>query len=177
MPLQDLTPELRLRPAAWNAAWAGSSCWRRCCCSLVLAITSYKTAEERGTTKIKAPFFIYVESGSGLNLGDKVKLMGFEVGRITQIKPMPPTWGQSTTNNVYVKFEIVDQENFNYIWTQGSHVELKGAWPDKRGLNLTKGTTGYAVYSTQPLRDDLTVSEAEALPNLDKWRLGQESNT
>ena len=134
----------------------------------------YNTAESRGWFKIKASYFIYAENGNGLAVGNTVKLMGFDAGRITRITEMPPTWGQSTSNNVYIEFEVLEP-NFGYIWTEGSRVQVKQAgFLSARELDVNKGLNGYATYLTQPFRDDLTVAQAQALPNLDKWRLGQE---
>ena len=63
----------------------------------------YHTAERKGWFKIKAPFFTYVQSSAGLNVGDPVYMMGFPVGEITFIHPMPP----GDRRNVRVEFEVV----------------------------------------------------------------------
>ena len=112
----------------------------------------------------------------GFSVGDPVMLMGSRAGQIIKIEPMPPTWGQSTSNNVYIEFEVLEP-NFGYIWTKGSMARLTQAGLlAKRELDLTKGTGGYATFITQPFQDDLTVAQAEALPNLEtnRWRLGEE---
>ena len=45
----------------------------------------YRSAEQRGWFEVKAPFCTYADSGEGLAVGDPVKLMGFSIGRITDI--------------------------------------------------------------------------------------------
>ncbi len=174
MPLQDLTPQLRTR---LNRMERGVG-WFILLATILLVIGFgyyiYNTAEQRGWFKVKARYYTYVESGNGLGIGDTVKLMGFDAGRITGITPEKPSWHEVTSNNVFVEFEVVEP-NFGYLWTEGSHVEFNSSGLlGKRELDVTKGTGGYATYITQNFRDDLTVAEAEALPQLEKWRLGQD---
>lgn len=174
MPLQDLTPQLRTRlnrmerAVGWFVLLGGAL--------LVFGFGYYlyNTAKSRGWFKLKAPFFTYAQSGEGLSVGDPVKLMGFPAGRITSIVPEKPTYGENTSNNVYIEFEVLEP-NFGYLWTVGSMARLTQAGLlEKRELDLTKGIGGYAIYITQTFRDDLTVEQARTLPNLDKWRLGED---
>jgi len=50
-----------------------------------LLITFYNTAQRKGWFKIKAPFFTFTDRATGLKVGDPVNMMGFDVGRITEI--------------------------------------------------------------------------------------------
>lgn len=176
MPLQDLTPQLRTRLNRMERAVGWFIIFAAALLLFGFGYYIYNTAERRGWFKIKAPFYTYAESGDGFNLGDPVKLMGFPAGQITSIVPMPPTWGQYTSNNVYIEFEVLEP-NFGYLWTKGSLARLTPAgFLEKRQLDLTKGSGGYAIYITQPFRDDLTLEQAALLPNLEtnRWKLGEE---
>ncbi|HWF19227.1 MAG TPA: hypothetical protein VG754_08165, partial [Verrucomicrobiae bacterium] len=173
MPLQDLTPQLRTRLNRMERAVG----WFIMLATLLLLVGLgyyiYKAAESRGWFKIKAQYFVYTERGDGLAVGGPVNLMGFNVGRILEIKPMPPMWGQIVTNNVYVKFEVLEP-NFGYIWTDSSRVSIKSGFLNARQLDISKGLIGYATYISYGFRNDMTVAEAKALPHPEEWRLGQE---
>src|SRR5579872_4899026 len=141
MPLQDLTPQLRTRLNRMERAVG----WFIILATVLLIFGFgyyiYNTAESRGWFKIKAPYYTYAQSGNGFSIGDPVKLMGFDAGRITKIQPMPPR-GPGSEHNVYVEFEVLEP-NFGYIWTEGSEAR----WTDqgllgKRELDLTRGTNG-----------------------------------
>src|SRR5258706_13532810 len=115
MALQDLTPQLRTRlsrverAVGWFVLLAVGL--------LVFGFGYYlrHTAERKGWFLAKAKFVIYMRSSSGLNVGDPVFMMGFQVGQITRVHPMPP----GDLRNVEVRFEVLDPY-FRYIWTQGS---------------------------------------------------------
>jgi ABC-type transporter Mla subunit MlaD len=134
----------------------------------------YHTAKRKGWFLTKAPYYTYTDSAAGLKVGDPVKLLGFDAGRITVIKPMPPgdEW------NVYVEFEI-NAPNYGYLWTDGSQAKISPAgFLGLRELTVTKGKAApgkpcYATYLSYPLRE-VSPAEAAALPDLGKWKLGQE---
>ena len=133
----------------------------------------YKTAESKGWFKIKAPYYTYAESGDGLSEGDPVKLMGFPAGQITQVTAMP-AWGPGSEHHVFVGFEVLEPY-YGYVLTTGSVVNLGQAGIlNKRELNLSRGTGGYATYLTYEFRDDLSLDQARSLPHPEKWRLGEE---
>ncbi len=174
MPLQDLTPQLRTRLNRMERAVG----WFIMVATLLLlaglGYYVYKTAESKGWFKIKAEYFIYSERGDGLKVGNTVNIMGFPAGQIMEIVEQPPTWGQTSTNNVYIRFEVLEP-HFGYIWTEGSRVQIKQAgFLNARELDITKGTVGYATYITYAFRNDVTVAEAKTLPHPEYWRLGQE---
>ena len=50
-----------------------------------LAYYLYHLAERKGWFLVKAPYFTYLESGAGIRPGDAVRLMGFDVGKITHV--------------------------------------------------------------------------------------------
>ncbi len=178
MALQDLTPQLRTRLNRMERAVGWFILLAAALLLFGFGYYIYNTAERRGWFRIRALYYTYAETGAGFNVGDPVMLIGSRAGQITSIAPMEPTWGQNTTNNVYIEFEVLEP-NFGYLWTEGSTARLTQSsllTPTKRDMNLTKGTGGYAIFITRPFKDDLTLAQAGALPNLEtnRWKLGEE---
>lgn len=174
MPLQDLTPQLRTRlnPMERIVGW------------FILAATGfvilafayylYRTAEQRGWFEVKAPYYTYSDTGSGLAVGDPVQLMGFPIGHITAIAP-PPPWGKGSEHNVRIDFVVVGT-NYDYIRSGGmSHAKFEDvSFLGKRQLNITKeGTKGYITYLNFPVQQ-MTLQEIKSSPHLAKLRLGGE---
>jgi ABC-type transporter Mla subunit MlaD len=146
MALQDLTPQLRTRLSRMERAVGWFVFLATALLLAGFGYYIYHTAERKGWFKIKAPFFIYVQSSSGLNLGDKVYMMGFEVGNITKIEPLPPY----DKHNVKLTFDMVDPY-FRRVWLGGSYVKVNAAgFLDQRLLEVTRGTNGPAICVTQP---------------------------
>lgn len=136
MPVQDLTPQLRTRLSRLEKAVG----WFVTLATLLLlaglAYYLYKTAESKGWFIAKAPYFIYLESGAGIKPGDKVRLMGFDAGEITVVKPEKPESGE----NVYVEFQMFG-DNIGYVWDD-SIVKVRSAGLlGARYLEVTKGGT------------------------------------
>jgi len=171
MGLQDLTPQLRTRLSRMERAVGWFVFLATALLLFGFGYYIYHTAERKGWFKIKAPFFTYVQSSAGLNVGDPVFMMGFAVGQITDIHPMPP----GDRHNVRVQFEVV-ADYFRYIWTGGSYLKVNAAdFLGKRQLEVTRGTNGYALVVTQPVlvktADELK-QLVEAQPG--QWQLSQE---
>jgi ABC-type transporter Mla subunit MlaD len=171
MPLQDLTPQLRTRLNKMERAVG----WFVFLATVLLLFGFgyyiYHTADRKGWFKIKAPFFTYVQSSDGLNVGDPVVMMGFQVGQITLIQAMPPR----DTHNVKIKFEIIDPY-FRYLWTGGSALKVNAAdFLGKRQLEITRGTNGYALCVSQPISVmDLDEARVKAAAAPGDWQLAQD---
>ncbi len=147
MALQDLTPQLRTRLNKMERAVGWFVFLATALLLFGFGYYIYHTAERKGWFKIKAPFFTYVQSSDGLNVGDPVVMMGFPVGQITLIHAMPP----GDPHNVRVEFEILDPF-FRYIWTGGSYAKINAAgFLNQRQLEVTRATNGYAICVTQPV--------------------------
>lgn len=168
MALQDLTPQLRTRLSRMERAVG----W-----FLIIAIGLlafgfcyylYNTARARGWFLTKARYYTFVKSADGLRVGDPVRLMGFDAGRIIEITPMS---GDQFTYNVFVEFELKDP-NYDYMWTIGSVAKVAAAdFLGKRSLEVTKGSDGYPTYTFHPLRE-VTLAEAQVLGT--NWVWAQE---
>ncbi len=171
MPLQDLTPQLRTRLNKMERAVGWFIFLATALLLFGFGYYLYHTAERKGWFKIKAPFFTYVQSSAGLNVGDPVVMMGFQVGQITLIKTMPPR----DPHNVRIEFDVLD-DSFRHLWTDGSYVKINSSgFLSQRQLEVTRGTNGYSIVVTQPVSIH-TVDEAKSLaaaaPN--HWQLSQE---
>ncbi|MGA2556295.1 MAG: MlaD family protein [Verrucomicrobiota bacterium] len=172
MPLQDLTPQLRTRlnPMERVVGWfilAATTLM-----ILALGYYLYRTAEQRGWFEVKAVYKTYADTGDGLTVGDEVRLMGFPVGRITEIKAMPPR-GKGSEHNVQIMFMVVGT-NYNYIWTGNSRARfVSSGFIGKKELDITKGTNGYNTYINFPVQQ-MTLAEIKSSPDLAALRLGEE---
>src|ERR1700722_4946731 len=130
MALQDLTPQLRTRLSRMERAVGWFVFLATALLLFGFGYYIYHQAERNGWFKIKAPFFTYVDSSSGLKVGDAVTMMGFAVGKITAVHPMPP----GDPHNVRVEFNVQD-DYFRYIWSGGSYIRLNaGGFLGKRQL-------------------------------------------
>jgi ABC-type transporter Mla subunit MlaD len=113
MALQDLTPQLRTRLSRLERVVGVFVVVATLLLLAGLAYYVYTTAESKGWTKRKSPYFTFVRSGTGLQVGDPIRLMGFQAGHIIEIEPMPPY--QDQFGDVFVRFEIVEPYE-GYIW-------------------------------------------------------------
>jgi ABC-type transporter Mla subunit MlaD len=169
--MQDLTPQIRTRlnrverSVGWFVLLAVALLAAGFCYYL------YTQALRRGWLESKAPYYTYSDSGEGLAVGDTVKLMGFEVGHITGIRAMPPR-GRGSDHNVEIDFEVVGT-NYAYIWTNSTARLTDSGFLGKRQLDISKGTQGYNVYMTYPLKER-SLDRITNLPQFNKLRLGQE---
>jgi ABC-type transporter Mla subunit MlaD len=172
MALQDLTPQLRTRLNKMERAVGWFVFLATALLLFGFGYYIYHTAERKGWFKIKAPFYTYVRSSDGLNVGDPVVMMGFPVGQITLIHAMPP----GDPHNVRVEFEILDPF-FRYIWTGGSYAKINAAgFLNQRQLEVTRATNGYAICVTQPvtLFTDLDKLAQDIAAEPGHWQLSQD---
>jgi ABC-type transporter Mla subunit MlaD len=172
MALQDLTPQLRTRLNKMERAVGWFVFLATGLLLFGFGYYIYHTAERKGWFVIKAPFFTYVQSSDGLNVGDSVVMMGFPVGQITLIHAMPP----GDPHKVRVEFEIRDPF-FRYIWTGGSYAKINAAgFLNQRQLEVTRATNGYAICVTQPVTmfTDLDKLAQDIVAEPGHWQLSQD---
>jgi len=171
MALQDLTPQLRTRLSRMERAVGWFVFLATALLLFGFGYYIYHTAERKGWFKIKAPFFTYVQSSAGLNVGDDVVMMGFAVGKITSVEPQMPY----EKHNVKVQFEI-KEPYFRYLWVGGSYLKVNAAgFLNQRQLEVTRATNGYAIVVTQPI-SVLGLEEAKqtAIASPGDWQLAQD---
>jgi len=171
MALQDLTPQLRTRLSRMERAvgWFVLLALGLLVFGFIYYI--YATAERKGWFKTKAPYFTFTLNATGLKVGDPVRLMGFDVGEITEITAMP---ADQFAYNVYIEFHL-KEPFYDYMWSEGSRAKVAAAdLLGKRVLEVSKGIGGYPTYIFHPLRANLTLSELRTLPDSPSWALAQE---
>jgi ABC-type transporter Mla subunit MlaD len=171
MATQDLTPQIRTR---LNRMERVVGLFLILAVALMLAgfgYYLYRQAQRRGWFEIKANYYTYADSGQGLAVGDPVKLMGFEVGKITRIFAMPAR-GTNSNHNVEIDFEVVGI-NYSYIWTNSAARLIDSGFLGKRELDINKGTRGYTVYAVFPFEEKSLESITNS-EHLDRLRLGEE---
>jgi len=137
VPLGDLTPQLRTRLFRMERFVGLFVTVATVLMFVGFLYYLYHTAERRGWFVPSAPFYTFVQSASGLKVGDPVLLMGFSVGEITQIEAQPP--GQYY--NVFVAF-VVRQPYYGYVWTDSKARIISGDLLGGRVLEVTKGVEG-----------------------------------
>lgn len=157
MPTQDLTPQLRTRLSRLEKAVG----WFVTLAALLmlagLAFYIYNLAESKGWYITKAPYYTYLETAAGVKEGDKVRLLGKEVGQITKVETMPP----DAHENIIVEFEVFNP-HFGYIWDD-SVVRVRSAGLlGTRYLEITKGGT----RSTNDLHATYKLDEAGKLAEM-----------
>jgi ABC-type transporter Mla subunit MlaD len=172
MPLQDLTPQLRTRLSRMERGVGWFVFLATALLLFGFGYYLYHMAGQRGWFVTKAKFHIFVESSTGLKVGDDVTLMGFTVGHITHVHPMPPRAKQ----NVRVEFQVFEPY-FRYIWSEGSYAKVDTAgFLNQRDLEVTRGTNGYAICVTQPITVFSNLDELKSDVNSQpgQWQLAQE---
>jgi ABC-type transporter Mla subunit MlaD len=170
MALQDLTPQLRTRLSRTERAVGWFVFLATALLLFGFGYYIYHTAERRGWFVIKAPFHVFVQSSEGLKVGDDVYMMGFAVGQITKVVPLPPY----DPHNVRVEFNVLDPY-FRRIWLNGSYVKINNAgFLNQRQIEVTRGTNGPAICVTQP-GEWKTIPELEQLvaTETNHWQLYQ----
>lgn len=139
MAIQDLTPQLRTRMGRVERAVG---------VFVLLAVLVllagffyylYYTAQRKGWLLIKAPYYTFVSSANGLKVGDGVKLMGFDVGWITEIAREPAKGGKDPEIPYGVRVDfLIKAPYYAHIHTD-SHVRVNADFLGNRQMEVTKG--------------------------------------
>ncbi|MBN2506065.1 MAG: MCE family protein [Verrucomicrobia bacterium] len=146
MPLQDLTPQLRTRLSRLEFLVGFFVTAAVLLILLGLGYYIYLRAERKGWFLQKLPYFTFVRNAAGLNVGDKVKLMGFDVGEVLEITPEAP----GAYYDVFVRFEIWEPY-YGYLWDDSkARVEAADLF-GKRSIEVTKGISGIPTYLFRPI--------------------------
>jgi ABC-type transporter Mla subunit MlaD len=140
MALQDLTPQLRTRLSRLERAVGWFVLLATALLIFGFGYYIYNRAETKGWFLKKITYQTCVSSGAGLKVGDPVKLMGFDVGDITDITPNDPY----AYYNITVTFRVkADQKNYpGYIWSDSKVKVNAGDFLGNRYLEIVKGVEG-----------------------------------
>ena len=143
MALQDLTPQLRTRLGRVErlvGLFVSSAA------VLLLAGFIYflrHTAAKKGWFVQKVPYYTMIQDGTGIQVGSEVKIMGFKIGQVTRLEPMPleAAWERSQGWNVYVGLEV-REPYYGYILTDSSVRLGAGDFLGGRSLDVIPGRIG-----------------------------------
>jgi len=156
MALQDLTPQLRTRLSRLERLVG----WFVTAATLLLlfglSYYVYQVARSRGWFLTKMPYFTFVHDASGLNVGDRVRLMGFDAGEITEITPQPP---DDLYFNVFVQFRV-KEPYYGYLWADSRAKVGAADFLGHRFIEVTKGTNATPTYPLFEVRD-LALAQAQ----------------
>src|SRR6266849_1650679 len=156
MALQDLTPQLRTRLSRLERLVG----WFVTVATLLLLFGHgyyvYQLARNRGWFLTKMPYFTFVHDASGLNVGDRVRLMGFDAGEITEITPQPP---EDLYNNVFIQFRV-KEPYYGYLWADSRAKVGAADFLGHRFIEVTKGTNAAPTYALHEVRE-LTLAQAK----------------
>lgn len=133
--MQDLTPQLRTRLGKVERT---VGVFVTIATLLLIAGFTYyvaHTAKRKGWFLLKFPYHTYLKSATGINIGDQVKLMGFNAGVITKVTAMDPFY---YLGNVYVEFELMEPYQ-GYIWDDSRVKLATGDFLGKRNLEMIQG--------------------------------------
>lgn len=143
MALHDLTPQLRTRLNRLERVVGWFVTIATLLLVVGLAYYIYQVGQRKGWFLKKMPYFTFVRNATGLTVGDRVKLMGFDVGQITEITAMPP---EDIYFNVYIQFEV-REPYYGYLW-EDSRAKVGAAdFLGHRYIEVTKGSNGPPTYA------------------------------
>jgi len=143
MPVQDLTPQLRTRLSRVERVVGLFVSLATLLLLAGFAYYVYHTGARKGWWKFKARYNTFVESGAGLSPGGDVKLLGFNVGKITEVTAMPPF---SEYGAVYVAFYVLDPFQ-GYVWSDSKVKAVAGDFLGGRVLELIPGGASLKLSS------------------------------
>ena len=135
MPLQDLTPQLRTRLSRVERT---VGLFITLATLLLLAGFAYyihHTAQRKGWFVPKIKYSTSLNNAAGLKPGDPIKLMGFNVGEVTEIQPNDPWAYYGVTIFFWVK-----EPYFGYIWRDSKVRAAASDFLGNRNLEIIKGT-------------------------------------
>lgn len=167
MALHDLTPQLRTRLGRLERVVGWFVGLAVVILLAGLAYYVYRVADRKGWFVRKLPYFTFVDNANGLRMGDPVRLMGFDVGEITEITAQPPF----DYFNVYVGF-VVKEEFVGYLWDDSRAIVASTDLLGKRSIEVIKGTNGPPTYLFHPLRQ-VSLGLAESIMTASNYCLAQ----
>jgi len=164
MALQDLTPQLRTR---LSRVERGVGFFVGLATLLLLAGFAYylyHTAERKGWFDTKVRYWTSLSSAAGIKPGDPVKLMGFNIGEVTEVIPNDAY----DFYNVTVKFEVRKGKynHFGYIWSDSRVKVMSSDLLGNRFLEVTKGVDGLPTIKQGATQSSLLILDQKAFVKL-----------
>ena len=140
MALQDLTPQLRTRLGRVERIVGLFVTVATLLFIAGLTYYLYATAKRKGWAVTKIVYATSLNNAAGLKVGEKVKLMGFDVGEITRVEANAP----SADYGVTVFFQI-KRPYYGYIWSDSKVKAAAADFLGNRYLEMVKGYEGIAT--------------------------------
>ena len=140
MAQQDLTPQLRTRLNRVERAVGFFVSAATILLLLGFGYYIYHLAKQKGWFLTKVIYQTGINNAAGLAIGNPVKLMGKNVGEITEIIPNDPRDYYGLT----VRFKIQDP-NYGYIWTDSKVRVAPADFLGNRFLEVMKGRESTAI--------------------------------
>ena len=147
MPLQDLTPQLRTRLSRLERLVGLFVTVGTLLLLSGLAYYVYQIGKRKGWFLQKLPYYTFVQNATGLRVGARIRLMGFDVGEITEVEAMDVF----DPYNVYVQFELWEPY-YGYVWEDSRAKILSADFLGNRFIEVTKGADLPPSYLFEDLR-------------------------
>ena len=160
MALQDLTPQLRTRLSRLERVVGVFVAVATLLLVVGLVYYIYQRAQTKGWGKRTLPYFTFVDNAAGIKVGQKVKLMGFDAGEVTQIEAQEP----GSFFNVFIAMKVIEPYD-GYLWEDSRAKIGASDFLGNRFIELTKGTNGPATYIFHPIKEVTLQDAAELLGN------------
>jgi ABC-type transporter Mla subunit MlaD len=159
MALQDLTPQLRTRLRRVEKIVGLFVTLATLVLVTGFVYYLYHTAARKGWFVAKAQYYTFAMTAEGLNVGDNVKLMGFDVGQITVIETEPPgSW-----YGVFIGFEV-RRPYYGYIWSDSKVRIAVADFLGRRQLELVKGYDGLPTIYEEHGRVARMLAKGQQVP-------------
>lgn len=168
MALQDLTPQLRTRMSRVERL---VGLFVVLAALLMIAGFAYylvRTGKKRGWFVHKVPYWCYTSDAAGLKVGDPVRLLGRDVGRIIKLDTTDPDpWNVANHWNVFVKFEVWEPY-FRYILTDSRVRVVSADFLGARLIEITPGdqNVGLVTVVDKPRWEETEVRNPKDTNNL-----------
>lgn len=167
MPLQDLTPQLRTRLSRLERLVGLFVTIGTLLLLAGLAYYIYQIAKRKGWFLQKLPYYTFVQNATGLRVGARIRLMGFDVGEITEIEAQPPF----DPYNVYVQFRVWEPY-YGYIWEDSRAKIFSADFLGNRYIEVTKGADLPPTYLFNDLKI-VTLADVRQMANRTNLALAQ----
>lgn len=168
MALQDLTPQLRTRLSRLERVVGIFVAIATLLMIAGLAYYIYQRAESKGWGKRRLPYFTFARNAAGLKIGQNVKMMGRDVGTVTDIELQEP----GAYYDVYVALEVTEPYD-GYLWEDSRAKIAASDFLGNRFIELSKGTNGPPTYIFHPIRE-YTLDQAASLTPTNSLRFAAE---
>ena len=168
MALNDLTPQLRTRLSRLERVVGWFVTIATALLLFGLGYYVYNVAERKGWFLQKVYYFTFVNTASGLKVGEPVRLMGRDVGEIVQIETMPPY----DPYNIYIQFRV-RSPFYGYLWEDSRAKIAAGDFLGNRYIEVTKGTNGMPGYMFYDFRK-VSLAEARGFVGRPEFTLSEE---